>query len=98
MIRVSLKKKILNVPDVRQSNDYSCGSSSLLSILYYYDKFDGNESELSKELKTNSNDGTKPQNIVNVAKKYGLSPRLKQHSSIEELKGEVEQGNPVIVN
>lgn len=98
MIKVSLKKKILNVPDVRQSNGYSCGSSSLLSILYYYKKFDGNESELSKELKTNSKDGTKPQNIVNVAKKYGLNPELKQHSSIEELKAEIEEGNPVIVN
>ena len=98
MIKVRLKKGNLKVPDVRQSNDYSCGSSSLLSILYYYNKFDGNESELSKELKTNSKDGTKPQNIVNVAKKYGLNPRLKQHSNIEELKAEVSKGNPVIVN
>lgn len=98
MIKIRLKKNILNVPDVRQSNDYSCGSSSLMSILSYYKKFDGNESELSKELKTNSKDGTKPQNIVSVAKKYGLKPKLKQHSSIEELRAEVDEGNPVIVN
>ena len=97
-IKIISNKIISAVPDVRQSNTYSCGSAALMSILNYYQKFDGTEDELSKELKTNSKDGTKPESIVRVAKKYGLAPRLKQYSSIQHLKGEIDKGNPVIVN
>ena len=99
MIRVKLKSnKILDIPDVRQSNDYTCGTSSLLSILQYYGKYDGNEKDLAKELGTNSKDGTKPENIINVAKKYGLKSFMKQDGTLDDLRYYSDKQIPVIIN
>lgn len=92
------KLKLLDVPDIRQFNDYSCGSASLLAILSFYDLYEKNEKQLSKELNTNSEDGTSLAKIKEVAKKHGLSCRVKENTDISELKKSIDAGNPVILN
>ena len=32
--------KLLNVPDVMQATDYTCGPSSMVAVLGYYQMFD----------------------------------------------------------
>jgi len=92
------KNNFLKIPNVRQSNDYSCGVACLMSILAYYDKFDGNENDLGKKLKTTYEEGTEPDNIVKVAKEYGLKSYIKEHCTIDDLKKFVENKIPVIIS
>ena len=37
--------KLLDVPDIRQFNEYSCGSACLLAVLAFYDLYDKNEKD-----------------------------------------------------
>lgn len=43
---------LLNVPDVYQATDYTCGPSSLTAVLSYYGKEDFREMELAKLAQT----------------------------------------------
>ena len=86
------------MPEIRQSNSYSCGAACLLSVLGYYDKFDGNEDELADQLNTTSKDGTKPENIVKVARKYGLNAYIKENCSIQDLRNFFKKRIPVIID
>lgn len=43
---------LLNVPDVYQATDYTCGPSSLTAVLSYYGKEDLREMDLAKLAKT----------------------------------------------
>ena len=43
---------LLNVPDVMQATDYTCGPSSLSAVLGYYQYDDWRESDLAKRAKT----------------------------------------------
>lgn len=92
------KSKFLKIKNVRQSNTYSCGAACLMSILAYYNKFDGNESELAKKLKTNSRDGTSPENIMKTAKQFGLNTYIKENCTIDDLKKFVSDKVPVILS
>lgn len=52
---------LLNVPDVMQATDYTCGPSSLLAVLSYFQSDeDIRESDLAIKAKTNSVYGTSP--------------------------------------
>jgi predicted double-glycine peptidase len=90
--------KLLDVPDIRQFNDYSCGSACLLAILAFYDLYDKNEKELTKELNTNSEDGTSLKAIKRVAEKHGLNCSVRKECDLDELKSSLSNGNPVILN
>lgn len=54
---------VLDFPSVRQSNEYSCGASVVTTVLAYYG-IDKNEKDVKTELKTNSETGTTPKNII----------------------------------
>ena len=58
---------LLNIPHIRQSTDYSCGSAALMAVLQYYRLFDGSESVLCELLNTTEDWGTEPENIVEIA-------------------------------
>lgn len=89
---------ILPVPIFRQSTDYSCGAASLISILYYYDVFDGTESELFPILGTDPKVGTAPSGIVTGAIHFGLKAKLKTEVTFEEIAEALKRKEPVIVN
>lgn len=64
-------QKILNIPDIRQSNDSNCGVSVVQAILGYYGE-DWNESELANELQPYSlEEGVPRQNITKFFKNNG---------------------------
>jgi len=89
--------KILNLPDVRQSTGYTCGVSSLQSILMYWGK-EYREDMLSQMASSHSEYGTPPENIVSVAKNLGLQAEIKQECTISEIEKWIEAGIPVIVD
>jgi predicted double-glycine peptidase len=92
------KSNFIKIKNIRQSNTYSCGAACLMSILAYYNKFDGNESELAKKLKTNYDDGTSPENIIKTAKEFGLNSYMKENCTVDDLKKFVSNKIPVILS
>ena len=53
LVQTKTKKiSLLNVPDVYQATDYTCGPSSLTAVLSYYGKEDFREMDLAKLAKT----------------------------------------------
>ncbi len=87
---------LLNVPDVRQSTDYSCGAASLQGILMYWG-IEYREGELIELLNTSPDSGTDPEDIIRVAIDKGLKGEIKENLTIEELEILLKEGIPVIV-
>jgi predicted double-glycine peptidase len=87
------------VPLVRQATGYSCGAAALLAILYYWQKYDGNESSLYRDLSVSEEDGTAPEMIVKVAHdRFGLTAQLRTGVGVADLRTALGRGETVIVN
>src|SRR3954469_6122178 len=79
----------------RQSTDYSCGASALQAVLSYWGQ-DVAEAELMNLLKTNSEVGTYPENIVAGAGALGFKAEMRDHLTIDELRDFTASGKPAI--
>ena len=86
---------IKNFPELRQAYEYDCGATALQSILIYYG-FDMREGKIIKMAKTNK-EGTKPEEILKVLKKFKLKAKLITPLSLEDLKKFLDNGWPVII-
>jgi predicted double-glycine peptidase len=95
---IQSKLELLPVPIVRQSTSYSCGSASLLSVLYYWKVSTEAEQDLFRPLQTDTEFGTHPVNLTEHAKTYGLKAELKTNTSLEEIESAIKKGEPVIVD
>lgn len=88
--------ELLEVPDVRQSTSYTCGASALQAVLAYWGH-EYREDKLVEMLGTNAEVGTPPAAILRVAGELGLSARLQEHTTLEQLALLLSQRIPVIV-
>lgn len=86
----------LEVPAVRQSNEYACGAAVMVAALGYYGG-DFNESELSRRMGTNATYGTAISEMVKVAKAEGLSARVGTGVTVAELSAHLEKKQLAIV-
>ena len=93
-----LPRTHLPVPIIRQATHYSCGAASLLSVLYYWRAYDGEESNLYHALETTPEQGTEPPKIVEVAKSYGLEAEMKENLTLTDLRKALEQGKTAILS
>jgi len=89
------EKRVIGIPKCRQVTNTSCGGACLNTILEF-NGIEKNELDID-ELCGMSEEGIEPENLVKVAKEFGLSSKLIKGSNIEELKGYVDNGIPVIV-
>ncbi len=87
--------KIIRVPLIRQSTDYTCGVAALQAILAFYGE-DVREDILAKALHANHKIGTRYKNIQRYAEAHGLSVHVNQEMSLEQLKNSIEAGHPVL--
>lgn len=89
--------EILNVPDVRQDTDYTCGPSSLQAVLGYYgdEQF---ESDLAELCHSDPQEGTPPENIAKAARQLGYQAEVRQNLTLEDLEKSVKSGVPVIID
>jgi predicted double-glycine peptidase len=85
---------LLDFPDVRQSNGFTCGCDSLLAVLYYYG-LSYREDKLAKLIKTDE-EGTDPQPMAALCRKLGFKVDIGK-MNIKKLKDYVNRGVPVIV-
>jgi predicted double-glycine peptidase len=89
---------LLPVPLVSQSTGYSCGAAALLSVLLYFRVFDGPESELHGPLGVTPQEGTHPDRIVAVARRYGLQAEKRVGLGQADLVAALADGALVILD
>jgi hypothetical protein len=88
---------IAGVVDVRQSTGYSCGAAALQAILAFWGTSE-REDRLMARLRTSPEQGTSPENIVRVAREYGLQADLRENLNLEDLEAALGQGCTPIVD
>lgn len=93
-----LPSDALPVPIVRQATNYSCGAAALLSVLYYWGVYDEPESDLYPLLKTSTQDGTDPREILPVAEKLGLTGMMRLGVTLDELRAALRRGETPILD
>ena len=93
----TLNLALYNMPDTRQSTEYSCGAASLQAVLAYWGR-DIGEEDLREMLNTNEESGTYPDDIIRVAEALGLQAEYAENMTIADLEGYVAEGVPVIVD
>lgn len=93
-----LPKHAVQVPIVRQATNHSCGAAVLASLLYYWNVFNGKESDLYALLKTSSETGTHPKKIVEVARQFGLSARYQENVTLQDLRSAIQQHETIILD
>lgn len=86
------------IPKVEQVSNYDCGPAALRAICEYYKVGPKSHDEFIKDCEATKKDGTEPENLIAVAKKYGLKTKAKRGMTIEQLEVYLDQGRPVIVD
>jgi predicted double-glycine peptidase len=95
---LSNNRSIIRVPIVTQATDYTCGVAAALSVLFYWDmQQDYYESTLAKYLGANEKDGVISERIKSFAKSHSFRVISKLDMGLDELKGFIHDGKPVIV-
>lgn len=89
--------QVLHVPLVRQSQEYSCGAAALASVLYYWGVWEGREPELFSLLDTDEL-GTHGEDIVNVARSFGLTATYESSMTISRLQELLADGCTCILD
>jgi predicted double-glycine peptidase len=93
----TLNTTLSNMPDTRQSTEYSCGAASLQAVLGYWGK-DIGEEDLMELLNTDSNSGTYPDDIIRVAHQMGLEAEYGENFTLADIEDLVLEGKPVMVD
>ena len=88
---------LIKVPNYRQTTDYTCGPSSLLSLLVYYGIHDETESSLTEKLYTSPDWGTDPNDIERYLVERGFDVESRDMMSFNDLEMIVGSGLPVLI-
>jgi uncharacterized protein len=84
------------VPDVRQSEPYSCGAACLQAV-FSYRGIDMREGVLMQELNTSENSGTPPEALVRVAREHGLFADMRTNLTLADLELALSEKVPIII-
>ena len=87
---------LTQVPDVRQSQSYSCGAASLQAVFNYWG-IDEREGMLIQELNSTEETGTPPESLVRVARAHGLHAYMLSNLTLADLEQFNANGTPVII-
>jgi uncharacterized protein len=88
--------KLLDVPNLRQTHDYSCGPGAVQAVMAYYGE-DFRESELIRLMNTTNDKGTYIKDIVQFLHYQGFSATIEHKMTIGELFSYIDKKIPVIV-
>lgn len=88
---------LTGVPDVMQSQSWSCGAGSFRAVLGYYG-LSAVEANLIVMLNTTPSHGTYPWDMVNASEKLGFSAHWRENVTLDEIHASLEQGIPVIID
>lgn len=94
---VTADMKDIGLPDIRQSESWSCGSALVAAVAKHFGIEPDTEAEAIKELGSSPSDGTTPDAIIQVLESHGLATESRDWMPLEELESHVNQGHPVLV-
>jgi len=90
----------LRVPLIRQTTNFSCGAAALLGVLRYWlgeDLGVRDESDLWGKLDVSEENGTEPDRIAAVARKFGLQATYVTEMTERGLREALARGDTVIM-
>jgi len=76
----------LDLPQVAQSLDFTCGAACFESMYRYFNNFSLGEMHFANELGSIELGYTPPENIVKLARGYGLICDLKEGAALADLR------------
>lgn len=85
------------LPDVRQSTGYTCGAAALQAVLAYWGMPE-REDRLAARLRSSPDAGTRPLDIVRVARELGLEADLREGLALSDLEAALASGTTAIVD
>lgn len=94
---------LLHIEGFQQTTEYSCGPATIMSLLRFYNMIkpeDMNkitEKRIIKEMRTNPDTGTNPQQMISWLQHHGFEVKYGENGTIEMLVNYLNQGIPVIV-
>jgi predicted double-glycine peptidase len=83
------------VPDVRQSEYYSCGAAAFQAVLSYYG-ISSFETDLRTMLNTSATHGTYSWDMVTLANKLGFEAEWRDNVTLADIASSLRKGIPVI--
>lgn len=86
----------IDLPMVRQSHNYDCGAAALRSIAQFFGVGPDKEDRFIELCKTTKTEGTHPDDIMRVARAFGLKVEAYEHLSLQDLFKYITKGIPVI--
>lgn len=89
--------KLVEIPDVRQENDYSCGACDSMACANYFGVGSKDQKQWMEDLGTSEEASTDPLAIVTKLEELGLSVSLKENMTLDDLRAAWCEGKPVIV-
>ena len=84
------------LPNVQQLKNYTCGAASFQAVCCYFGVGPTDPDEYAKLLKSDPKNGTKPEEIVQWARNFGLDAQYVVNMTDAELKRHLDAGRPVI--
>jgi len=87
---------MINIVDTRQATSYTCGVASVQAILNYYG-IDKREDQLTEQFGATEAAGTSPSQIIAGLESYGLAVTMKEHTTLDDLRANVQNKIPTIV-
>jgi uncharacterized protein len=94
---ITLNSTLSNMPDTRQSTEYSCGAAALQAVLGYWGR-DIGEVDLMELLNTDPDSGTYPDDIIRVAHQMGLEAEYGENLTIMDIEDSLREGKPVMID
>lgn len=87
---------LIDLPDIRQEDNYSCGAAIAMSVGQYFGVGPATLEEWKTALGTDEEQSTRPMAIVEYFLDLGLSVNAAHGMSLDDLKGYWKKGWPVI--
>ncbi len=89
-------ENLIPVPVVYQSHNYDCGAAALRAVCQFWGVGPEDEEEFIRACDTDEEQGTRPEDIIRVARAFGLKAVGRTGLSIDDLKRIIDSGKPVI--
>lgn len=89
-------EQLIEVPDIRQRDHYSCGAAATMSVGRYFGVGPSKLEQWKKLLGTDVEESTKPTAIVSVLEQMGLTVESHEQLTIDDLERYTSQDMPVI--
>jgi len=93
----SLNATLNQMPDTRQSTEYSCAAACMQAVARYWGR-DIAEQDIMELLNTNEELGTYPDDILRASRELGLEANYKENLTLEEIEASLKDGVPVIID